>query len=306
VSLEGGDESIWQGRVNWDAVKASGRQFEFAKATEGHGYEDPQFARNWAEMLRVGIPIPGAYHFAREDLGNSPQAEADWFLSVVQRATGNVQGCLLALDAESAGGSARWCLAFLDRIRDRLGGYRAGFYSYASWIQSRNLRSAPRLGEYWLWLAWPDSNGPLPALSPWTGCAMQQYTAGGLTGGDINRFFGSLDQLKALTVGGGAGGPEVLDPNDQVVKDFYSGLRGIQAALNDVYNWTRPDYQRQTDITAALEGLKQAQLTFKTELDNVAAAQAGGTPADLAVLKDAVGAMDQHVEALRTHLGDAP
>jgi GH25 family lysozyme M1 (1,4-beta-N-acetylmuramidase) len=46
-----------------------------------------------------------------------------------------------------------------------------------------------------------------------------------------------------------------------------------------------------------------ANAGIKAELDNVAAAQAGGTPADLAALVAAVAVADHHILATATHLG---
>jgi hypothetical protein len=192
VTLEGGDESMWQGAVDWDAVKASGRAFEICKATEGVGYIDPQWAANRAGMLRIGI-TPGAYHFSRPDLGNSPDAEAEWFLNVVSPGP----GWILVHDAESAGGSLAWCDEFERRCATLLGGYHVWFYSYLTWMQSRGIVGSDLLGRSPLWLAWPDVNGPLPFAA-----AAQQYGSGGLTGGDLDRFFGDASQLAALTPGG--------------------------------------------------------------------------------------------------------
>lgn len=201
--LFGIDVSKWQAQPDWQAVKDSGVAYAIAKATEGWGYIDPEFRRNWSEIRRVGIPVRGAYHFARPDLGSSPQTEADWFLEVVQPEPGD----LLALDAESVGGSASWCLAFLDRIWDRLSGYRALFYSYVVWINSRGLAAEPRLAGYPLWLAWPDSNGPLYTPAPWSAVSIQQYgyvRVPGISGDvDANRFFGDSTDLRRLTIGGG-------------------------------------------------------------------------------------------------------
>src|SRR5918993_881303 len=62
--LAGIDVSHFQGHVDWQAVKAAGCDFAFAKATEGAGVTDPFFAANWAGMQAAGLPR-GAYHFFR-------------------------------------------------------------------------------------------------------------------------------------------------------------------------------------------------------------------------------------------------
>lgn len=206
MALEGIDTSVFQGSVDWDAVRRSGRTFALTKATEGVGFIDPTFTRNWSEMLRVGLSVPGAYHFARPDLGNSPQAEADFFLSVVLPVTGSVAGTLLALDLEVEGPqvTAQWAVAFEQRLRERVSGYDAGFYSFFSWLGEHGVSGVHQLAADWLWLAWPDVNGPLPQPAPWPTVSIQQYgitTVPGIGGNvDVNRFFGDLPALRKLAV----------------------------------------------------------------------------------------------------------
>jgi GH25 family lysozyme M1 (1,4-beta-N-acetylmuramidase) len=201
MALSGIDVSVFQGAVNWDQASV-GNAFAIAKATEGVGFADPQFARNWAELSRVGL-VRGAYHFGRPDLGNTPQSEADWFLSVVQPGPGDI----LELDLEvGTGDLSTWALGFLDHVRDRLGGYRPLFYSFLDFLRTRGL-FVPRMSDYGLWLAWPDSNGPLPPVAPWPMVAFQQYGQGaqpGIQGDvDLDRFFGDRAALRRYSIGGG-------------------------------------------------------------------------------------------------------
>src|SRR5436305_11355084 len=58
------DVSSYQGSgVNWSSVKASGRTFAWAKATEGVTINDSTFAGNENNGKAAGL-IMGAYHFA--------------------------------------------------------------------------------------------------------------------------------------------------------------------------------------------------------------------------------------------------
>src|SRR5262245_24710768 len=61
-TLSGIDVSHWQGAIDWAQVKASGRAFAIAKATEGTTFVDPSFAANWAGMKQQGV-VRSAYHF---------------------------------------------------------------------------------------------------------------------------------------------------------------------------------------------------------------------------------------------------
>ncbi len=62
LPVHGIDVSKFQGEIDWEAVKGSGVQFAWIKATEGGNRADDMFARNWAQTKAVGI-ARGAYHF---------------------------------------------------------------------------------------------------------------------------------------------------------------------------------------------------------------------------------------------------
>lgn len=66
-SIHGIDVSKYQHTIAWDEVKTMRVKniqhgFAFIKATEGSGYTDPQFKRNWRKAKEAGL-IRGAYHF---------------------------------------------------------------------------------------------------------------------------------------------------------------------------------------------------------------------------------------------------
>lgn len=213
--LAGFDRSKWQSGVY---PGGGGYSFAFAKATEGNGYKDPTYDRAIAE-IRAAKLVPGAYHFARPDLGNSPEAEADWFLLVV----GDPRGMLLGLDLEAGDGNLAGLRdRFCDRVEKRAGG-PCWWYSYDHFVRLHALNTAGT--KYPYWAAWPDSNGELPTYN-FGRPAMQQYGLGAVPGlggqVDVNRFFGSLSELQALAVGGGAGGKKRMDRDDWAA--FYGAL----------------------------------------------------------------------------------
>ncbi|MDU8981274.1 GH25 family lysozyme, partial [Bifidobacterium scardovii] len=79
----GVDASNWQGCITdtrAGQARRAGASFAFIKATEGAGYTDPQADCSMRGLKTAGVRR-GVYHFARPDLGNSPEAEADWFNS---------------------------------------------------------------------------------------------------------------------------------------------------------------------------------------------------------------------------------
>lgn len=60
--VRGIDVSHHQGTIDWPAVKASGVEFAFIKASEGGDHRDREFPKNWAAARQAGI-VRGAYHF---------------------------------------------------------------------------------------------------------------------------------------------------------------------------------------------------------------------------------------------------
>lgn len=60
------DVSRWQGRIDWDAVKRSGKidgvMLRVLGSKGGKPYVDPTFERNYAACTRLGIPVGGYYY----------------------------------------------------------------------------------------------------------------------------------------------------------------------------------------------------------------------------------------------------
>ena len=91
-SIHGIDVSSYQGKIDWQQVKAMQEdsvrvKFAIIKATEGVMLVDPYFQRNWREAAKTGI-VCSAYHFFR------PQKSGEWqarfFLQTVQFEKGDL------------------------------------------------------------------------------------------------------------------------------------------------------------------------------------------------------------------------
>ncbi len=78
--VHGIDVSKYQGDIDWSAVRASGVQFAWIKATEGGDHVDDKFAQNWAAAKAAGVPR-GAYHFAY--WCRPAEEQASWFTANV-------------------------------------------------------------------------------------------------------------------------------------------------------------------------------------------------------------------------------
>lgn len=199
--IEGVDVSNWQGAIDFTKVKAAGKQFVFAKASEGTTWTDASYARNKANAIAAGLQF-GAYHFARPgSAAGDAVREADHFIAVMDLKHGMLRP---VIDLEASGGLRvtalqSWVRSFLGRIYSRLG-VRAMIYTTASFWAS-NMGSTTwfaRNGYTVLWVAhWKVTAASLPA-SQWAGngWTLWQYSACGSVAGirgcvDLDRFKGS-------------------------------------------------------------------------------------------------------------------
>lgn len=195
----GNDISKYQGDINYDIFK-NNTQFVLIKVTEGNGYTDPKFTRNQSEARRVGLLL-GYYHFARPDLGNTPEAEANYFLSKIGDLKENE---FLALDYECAlqkQSDVTWCKKFLDVVFEKT---KVRPFIYLNQAQIKNFDwNEVVSGSYALWVACYtyDPNKNTFVIGEFKSAAIQQWsnkqTVPGISGGvDGNVFFGTLDILK--------------------------------------------------------------------------------------------------------------
>lgn len=199
MSVLGVDVSQFQSNVNYDVLKSSS-QFVIIKASEGTSFIDPKFTRNRTESRRVGV-ARGYYHFARPDLGNSPIAEANFFLGVC---SGLQEGELLVLDYEPQNqkqSDVNWCKSWLDHVYQQTKCHPL-IYLNQSQVKAFDW-SAVINADYALWIAAYTFSSTKNNFQTgqWPAAVMQQYSdklqVNGISGavdGDV--FFGDLDTFK--------------------------------------------------------------------------------------------------------------
>lgn len=196
--IVGNDISKHQGDVDFEVYKKNSN-FLIIKATEGVGYTDPKFSRNQSESRRVGLPL-GYYHFARPDLKNSAEAEANWFIKTLGQLR---DGEFLVLDYEAnwGGNVVSWCKTFLDTIK-AINNCKPLVYLNQALITGKNWQPVVDAG-YGLWVAayTYDPTKNTFKLGAWKFAAMQQWTNKQIVPGivgpvDGNVFFGSVITLK--------------------------------------------------------------------------------------------------------------
>jgi len=210
TTLEGVDVSVYDGTVDWAQVKASGRAFAIAKASEGSTLQDGQFSTNWPAMKSAGI-VRSAYHFFHCD--TAPATQATFFLGVM----GTLQPGDLppSLDFEdtttcTASTGISMAIEWLDAVASATGTLPILYTSVNVLSNFQNTQSLA--GHAQLWVASRGVTCPnLP--SPFTAWSFWQYSLTGTAPGlpnsngmaDLDQFNGDMSALLGLTVGGTPG-----------------------------------------------------------------------------------------------------
>ncbi|MFE4967077.1 glycoside hydrolase family 25 protein [Streptomyces sp. NPDC056660] len=162
ATCRGVDLSVYQGAQNWNARKAEGVVFAFAKASEGEHSRDAHFTTHIAGIAKAGL-IPGAYHFGwpNQDAG----AEAANYIAAVKPHAG--PGFVHWLDLErrsdganyggvTAAGIRAYATAWIARVQAAFPHQRVGLYTAGSDLAAGH---APATVPLWY-----------PAY-PWSGAA---------------------------------------------------------------------------------------------------------------------------------------
>lgn len=156
---------------NYQALTPEGLDFYIIKASEGNGYQDARLNQHYNAVKAMGKKY-GFYHYARPDLGNSPQAEAEWFLSLVGQHAGK---CIFALDweGESLNYPCSWALEWLEYVYQKTG-VRPLFYCSTGFLNGGKYAEIAG-HNFGLWLAQYASAPTLEETSGWNTWAIWQY-----------------------------------------------------------------------------------------------------------------------------------
>ena len=201
----GHDVSGHQGAVDWPGAVGNGAKFVYVKATEGTGFQNPQFSQQYNGSYQAGM-IRGSYHFARPDVSNGAD-QANYFVNHGGGWSDDGRTLPGALDAEynpygdtcyglDAAGMTNWIRDFSNTYLSRTG-RQPTIYTSTSWWK-RCTGNSPEFGRNPLWVARYNSQlGELPAS--WQSQTIWQFADKGSLPGDQNYFNGPVDRLNALT-----------------------------------------------------------------------------------------------------------
>lgn len=204
--LNGKDVSDWQRLA--DAGQLGG-DFTIVKATEGTDYVNPSCDRHYQQAKADG-ELLGVYHYALPSAGNTPEAEAEFFV----RNTEGYQGeAIFFLDWEDRAflGDVPWAHRFLTHVQN-LAGVKPVPYMSESVVNSYDW-SLVANDDYGLWVAkYRDmvadygfdmsTAGNAPTVKWWPFYMMWQWTSSGRLPGydgalDFNVFYGDKDAWRA-------------------------------------------------------------------------------------------------------------
>lgn len=235
------DVSSYQGTNNWTSIHAAGKDFAWAKATEGQTVNDGDFVANMTNGTAAGVMM-GAYHFAHPEL-HSPSVEAQHFLSIAGPYIG--AGYLRpVLDMEEGGGVSivgaanlsDWTNDFINDVIASEGAaaepiiycntnYAQSYFnstvaSRDLWIANYNYTQSQALGT---------SNPPIGVFNTW---AFWQYSSSLSVNGigsnpvDTDAANGDINFVRSFLV---SSNPERFDVN--------GATAGSGVASNGSYTW---------------------------------------------------------------------
>ena len=168
------DVSRWQGRIDWDKVKASGLVSGVMIRAMGNSkegkpskpYIDPYFARNYAECQRLDIPV-GVYGYFKA----TTKAQADRELALFKQALGGRTFQLPeALSKSALTDIVAHCLSVVESW-----GVYAMLYTGLYFGQNNLYMGGTALKPYDVWLAAYRAEKPAPGWA----FGMWQYTSSG-------------------------------------------------------------------------------------------------------------------------------
>ena len=157
ATCRGMDVSAFQGAQDWDAHKARGVAFAFAKASEGQHSHDPSFSTHITGIKAARL-IPGAYHFGWPT--QDPRAEAANYISAAKPYAGKGFVHWLDLERYSDGRNYRgrtdaqireWVVTWLAAVRTAFPNPRIGVYTSADDVTRGHLPD----GVDWWYPAYP-------------------------------------------------------------------------------------------------------------------------------------------------------
>jgi lysozyme len=204
--VNGIDTSAYQQDTNWNTVREAGYSFCYIKATEGTDFISDQYAPDFSNAKDAGM-LRGAYHYFH--FGTDPIDQAKFFLTRYHPTAGDLPPMLDLEDsttlepAQCVEAISKFLAVVEAATRVRCALYM-GFYYWEG-----TLGATDGFSGHPLWLAqYSDQEQPSMVPHVWDKWTFWQYSGfanvPGVNGTcDVDKFYGDLDQLRALCIPGG-------------------------------------------------------------------------------------------------------
>jgi len=208
--VQGVDVSVFQGTINWPAVKAAGRDFAIARISDG-SYLDTTFATNWAGIKSAGM-VRGAYQFFEP--GQDPTTQANIVINAVGK-LGNgdlpVTADMEVTGSQSAATIAANLKTWVAAVTAGTGKVPMIYTAEGYWDGSVDSTA---FGADPLWAANWGVTCPTLATG-WSNWKLWQYADNGTVSGisatvDLDEYNGDLAALQAFAGGGADWGAQYV------------------------------------------------------------------------------------------------
>ncbi len=231
--LSGADISSYQGNIDWNTFK-NNINFCIIKSGEGNSLIDSWFGNNRQQARDTNI-LRGFYHFARPDLGNSPQAEARFFIDLMNgQPLQEGESVYLDYEVQYGGDNVNWVLSWMKLVEQVLQ-VKPIFYSYQSMLTKYDWTPVVNNGNgLWVATASGDPNNTNFKTGSWKFAMMNQWGSQVIPGiqgqTDSDIFFGDANAFRAY----GYKTPPPSPPVDPCadIKNQLSNVEGTIDTLN--------------------------------------------------------------------------
>ena len=194
-TVEGIDVSKWDGSIDWNAVKSSGKAFAFIRVSDGTNYPDATFTTNWKNAKAAGV-YRGVYQYF--EANQDPTAQAQLLLNALGSDLGELPAVVdvEVTDGESASTIRSRLDTWSSVVSQGTGRTPIVYVSPGFWPSVGGGKESDDL-----WVAnWGVSCPSLP--SAWSSWVFWQYSSTGSVPGigsavDLSYWNGSLADLKA-------------------------------------------------------------------------------------------------------------
>lgn len=271
------------------APDTAGLSFAFVKVTEGLSYVNPEWTAQRDHAKAAGL-VWGGYHYPH--MGNSVQAEADFFLGQVDWQPGDLvvldwEGYDAANKAVPRAAQAAYKDAWLKYVKQRLPHNPVGMYANVDYW--RNVDTSGFYGDF-LWIATAGRAAGDPGIqADWL---FHQYSDSPVDS-DYCRL-GSVAELRSWALSFAPGYvPEEGDMLDQQTIDSWNsmiwGLKHTCEATQSQVSSLQAQVAAQQAAITTLAGLVSAQHAGVDTAQVVAAVQAAISAAVVKVQVDVTG-----------------